>query len=163
MVYICGLVLAATALDAWIKFRATAATPVFVLLNAETPSSLHSVFASLKSQPGFVTVGSGSDAFTPDVVVAAAADAERRAYDALEHGGSLEALTRPNIDKPRTDEASIMRERTDGADNVPPDPLDRLLDNESEKPAPTPPPPLIDHTLQRAVHLHRALVALKRL
>jgi hypothetical protein len=155
---------AANALEAWIKFRATAATPVLVLVNADTPAAFHSVLASLKAQPGFLTLGAATPDFTPDLAVETDAEVERRAYDALEHGASVDSLTRQNADKPRNDEASLMHERENPVDDFADDPLNDLTDHD-EPPVRTPsaPPPLIDVALQRAIQLHRALLALKRL
>lgn len=153
---------AATALDSWLRFRATRATPAFILINAETPAALLGVFAVLKSQPGLVTIGSSSDAFTPDIVISSPPEVERRAYDALPAGTAVQALIAENTDKTRVDEASIMRERADPFFAAePPD----LTDDEESEASKAPPPPAapVDHALQRAVHLHRALLALKRL
>lgn len=156
---------AANALEAWIKFRATAATPVLVLVNADTPAAFHSVLASFKAQPGFLTLGAATPDFTPDLALDTKGDVERRAYDALEHGTSVDSLTRQNTDKPRNDEASLMHERENPADDFADDPLNDLTDHDDAPPARTPPaaPPLIDVALQRAIQLHRALLALKRL
>lgn len=155
---------AANALEAWVKFRATAATPVFVLVNSATPSVFRGLFASFKSQPGFLTIGPASDAFTPDIAIEIDPAAGRRAYDALEHGTSVDALTRQNADKPRNDEASLMHERASPAEDSD-DALADLSDHDEEPPPPppAPPPPLADLALERAIEIHRALLALKRL
>ncbi len=156
---------AANALEAWIKFRASATKPVFVLVNSATPAVFDSVLAACKSQPGFLTLGAASSAFTPDLLVATDVESERRAYDALEHGTTVEALTRQNTDKPRNDEASLMHDRTAGAEDAAEESPPDLSDRDEEIPAPSPakPPALIDYTLQQAIQVHRALLALKRL
>ncbi|HYP18332.1 MAG TPA: hypothetical protein VEQ65_14055 [Opitutus sp.] len=151
-----------SALEAWVRFRATARTPVLVLVNAETPAEITAVLAALKAQPGVLTVGSPTPTFAPDLALSIQPLEERRAYDALVHGsGSVQALITENADKPRVDEASIMRERSNPPpEQVPPDPLSTTTRPPEASPTPASP---IDRTLQRAVHVHRALVALQRL
>jgi len=153
-----------TALDAWLKFHSTATTPVFVLVNSATPEKFLHVLAKDKNAPGFLSIGTPSADFSPDISVKIKPDDERKAYDALEHGTSLESLLTQNADKPRNDEAAIMQARA----NPPPEPGDSDLDDFADSPkdahpTPAPPAPIVDVTLQRAVQLHRALVALKRL
>jgi hypothetical protein len=139
-----------------------------VLVNAETPRALHPVFAALTSQTGLLTIGSPASGFIPDISLATPLEAERRAYQALEQGVSLETLLRENTDKPRRDEAAIMRERDNPPEEIPEEELtdEELAENPAsakETKTAAPPPPLIDNALQRAVQLHRALLALKRL
>lgn len=152
---------AAAALTSWLRVNATRTTPVIVLVNAETAPALHTTFASLGSQPGLLVIGSAASGFIPDIALPTSLEAERRAYQALADGASLDSLLREHTDKPRHDEAAIMRERT----NPPEDPEeDELSDDPPQKTASEPPPPrTIDFALQRAVQLHRALLALNRL
>jgi hypothetical protein len=155
---------AATALDGWIKFRASADTPVTVLVNPGTAPVLHSVFAANQAQPGFVTIGTAHADYSPDIVVTTSPEAERRAYDVLENNGSITALLTENTAKLRHDEASMMRERRQSAEPILDEGFDELSSPEAPKEDPsaaTPPP--VDVALQRAVHLHRALRALKRI
>jgi hypothetical protein len=139
---------AATFAD-WLKQRATPRTPVFVLANSETAPPLLKVLAGHERGTGIVVVGIAGTDFRPDVPVKASAAEERRAYDALEKGAVLAALLADNPTKVRNDEASLTRER----------PAEPPADPAAAK-RETPP---IDLTLQRAVHLHRALVALKKI
>ena len=81
-----------------------------------------------------------------------AADADRRAYDALEHGASVESLLRDNPEKPRVDEEYLEKEHISDSDAP-----------EVAEGKPSPPPPLVDSMLQRAVQLHRGLLALKKI
>jgi hypothetical protein len=155
------------ALDAWLKFRATAATPVIVLINSETALPLRQSTTRHKSRMGVVTLGESSDELATDVPIAKAGEAERAAYDALEHGASLESLIVENASKPRIDEASIMHDRANPpSEFTSNDPLE-LSDGPTVKPdasvAVIPAAPVIDYSLQRAVQIHRALLALKRL
>ena len=102
---------------------------------------------------GIVVVGIERGGFHPDVTVRGSAEEERRAYDALEAGAPITSLLVDNPNKVRNDEASLSKDRLAEAS------ADAADDAISGK---RPAPPL-DVALQRAVHLHRALVALKKL
>jgi hypothetical protein len=138
---------AAAAFSAWLKFRASPRTPVFVLANGDTAAPLLKVVAQGERGAGVVLIGIGSDRFRPDVPVKSTSADERRAYDALEQGAAVATLVADQPNKVRNDEASLTGDR----------PLDPPAAD--DKPATTP----IDLTLQRALHLHRALVAMKKL
>lgn len=155
----------ANALDAWLKFRATAPTPVFVLLDSQTAERFALVFAAHQSSPGFLTLGAATEEFTPDVEINTTPEQEKKAYDALEHGASVASLTTENTDKPRNDEAALTHARN-GSEEESLDPEN--IEVEPAKVNPTKPAlvaaePAIDRTLQRAIHVHRGLLALKRL
>jgi len=157
---------AATTLAAWLKFRGTSAAPVFVLLNADTAPALRRVFAVRHTMLAVVTLGPDSPGYTPDIALTISPDAERHAYDALDHGAVIDSLITENADKPRHDEAAIMRDRANPpADTDDPDPAysDPSDGEQKSPPAASAAPATIDLSLQRAVQLHRALVALKRL
>jgi hypothetical protein len=89
--------------------------------------------------------------FRPDVPVKASVEEEQRAYDALEKGAPLSALLTDHPNKVRNDEASLSKDRLAEASADAADPANKEA------------PPPIDATLQRAVHLHRALVALRKI
>jgi hypothetical protein len=155
------------ALDAWLKFRATASTPVIVLINSETAPDLRLVAAHHKSTAGIVMLGESSTELTADIPLAKAGEPERVAYAALENGATLESLIVENAGKPRIDEATIMHDRANPpSEFTSADPLE-LNDGPAVKPdaspAVLPSAPVIDFSLQRAVQIHRALLALKRL
>lgn len=140
---------AASALNAWIKFNASVHTPIFVLENSETsPSILASV---PQGAPGLIVLAPESAKLSPDIAVRVAADLDRRAYEALEKGAPVESLLSDYPAKPRTDEEYLEKEHLSDSD-VPEVATDR----------PSPPGPLVDAMLQRAVHLHRGLLALKK-
>ena len=101
---------------------------------------------------GVVVLAPASGKLSPDIAVRVDADTDRRAYDALEKGASLASLLSDNPDKPRIDEAYLEREHLSDGD---------APDVASDKPSP--PSPLVDSVLQRAVQLHRGLLALKRI
>jgi hypothetical protein len=153
----------ATAFSAWLGFR-TATEPVFILVNAGTsPALVHAL--ALRPQPsGIVALGPPLPAFTPDVPLKISPDTERRAYDAFDHGTAIESLTVEKIDKPRYDEASMVKDHaSDSEPPAPDDEDDAIAKPDSAKAKPAPPPQLIDLALQRAVQLHRALLALHKI
>jgi hypothetical protein len=96
------------------------------------------------------------------VVVRTDEDTDRRAYEALATGTPVTQLISGKIEKERYDEAVLVQEFKNGnPDPAPPPALDPTAGKHSgtaEKAA----VPLIDHVLQRAVHLHHALLALRR-
>ena len=142
---------AAADFSAWLHRRATPRSPVFVLANAETSPALLRVLAVHQRGTGIAVVGIERGPFKPDVAVKASPESERRAYDALAQGADIATLLTDNPDKVRNDEASLSK--------------DRLAEASAEavKDAGKKAPPPIDSTLQRAVHLHRALVALRKI
>lgn len=144
---------AASALQAWLRFRAKPRVPVFVLANAETSPALLRVLAEREPGAGVAVIGAASRNLKPDVVVRATAEEERRAYDALEKGATVAALLTDNPDKVRNDEASLSRDRL----------AEASADTATDALAPKRDAPVVDVALQRAVHLHRALVALRKL
>ncbi len=158
--YVDGSTEEGTALSAWLKFNATAHAPVFILANAQTGAALVSVLTPRGPGASVVVLGAASAAFTPDIALKVSAETERSAYDALEHGATAESLIAENLDKPRNDEAKLAKERKGESVAVEEDPTADLADLVAK---PKLPPPLIDATLQRAVQLHRALLALKKI
>ena len=160
--YVEGGAYAAAALAAWLKFHATAHAPVFILANAATSSVLVAPLSSHHPGASLVVIGGVADGFAPDIALKISPVAERQAYDALERGVAIDSLLTENADKPRNDEAKLAKDRATDvspADELPVNPPGDS-DNASK---PKPPPPLIDAALQRAVQLHRTLVALKKL
>ncbi len=153
--YATGDANAGTALAASLKFHAAPRSPIFLLANAATGPAIRSAFAARDDAAGLVVLGVASAGFTPDIDLPVDPAEERRAYDALENGTALAALIAPPLEKPRYDEAKLVAERLPARAPTP--------DPEPVVPAPSAPPPLIDAVLQRAVHLHRALLALKRI
>ena len=141
----------AAALSAWLKGRARPAAPVFVLANSETAFALRLVLVDRTPGSGMMVVGVAGPGFEPDVAVKVAPEQERAALAALRRGAPLDELLRENREKIRNDEASLLRER----------PVDGEATNSTTAKAGT--AAVIDVTLQRAVHVHRTLLALKRL
>lgn len=126
-------------------------SPLFVLVGPDTPAGLTGV---LKGK--FVTLGIKGSRPEPQVVVEQTAAADSAACAALESGTALTQLISGKIEKERFDEATLVHEFKSG-------------NHDAKPPEATPTPgkeapatPLVDRVLQRAVHLHHALLALKR-
>jgi len=153
----------AAALGAWLKLHASRQTPVYVLVNPATSPAVLDLLENQPTPAGLLSLGAPSSRFVPDVTLNIAPVAERAAYEALDQGTPIEALLADNPDKPRHDEAAIAKEHATApaAEDEP----DVELTDDAPAPAAAvaTPPPLIDRTLQRAVQLHRALVALRRI
>jgi hypothetical protein len=141
---------AAAVFSTWMKGRAKPRSPVFVLANADTSRALREVLATHERGTGIVVLGIKRGEFKPDVAVKGSADDERRAYDALEKGAAIGTLLTDNPNKVRNDESTLSKDRV----------AEAVADAASDDKTPA---PSIDATLQRAMHLHRALVALKKL
>ncbi len=170
----------AKAFLAWVKERATARSPVFILANASTSPELLNALATRGRMAGVVVVGIEAPGFKPDVAVRAAAEDERRTYNALEQGAEMATLLADYPDKVRHDEASLSKDRPELPPTPAPLPAPTPGSSSPTPSANTPPatsserpageasaakPAVnrVDATLQRAVHLHRALVALKKI
>lgn len=148
---------AAAALEAWVKFRASARTPIILLANTDTDLALLAPFSARHPTAGVIVIGTAAPGFAPDLALKFAREDERRAYDALESGTDLAILLNDSPEKPRNDEARLARDHS-------PDLASAEEESAAENPARSGPrPPLVDAALQRAVQLHRALLALKKL
>lgn len=127
--------------------------PLFVLVSPATPAALAPALGSA------LTLGAPGSTPAPKVVVQTD-DTDRRAYDAFEAGTSVTDLISGKIEKERYDEATLVEDFKNGdreAEPPPgPDPTAAKPDQTETKDA-----PLLDRVLQRAVHLHRALLALR--
>ena len=144
----------AKAFETWLASRATRRAPVFVLANGETASGVVAAFRQREPAAGVMVIGIPDGEFLPDVAVVGTAEAERRAYDAFENGATIASLLTDNPGKLRYDETSLARDRRTELRG-------RGAGEGSAKEGPPPPP--VDAALQRAVHLHRALVALGKI
>jgi hypothetical protein len=129
----------------------TSRSTLFVLVGTDTPAGLTGVLKG-----NLVTLGIKGSQPEPQVIVEQTAAADRAAYAALESGTPLGQLISGKIEKERFDEATLVHEFKSG--------------HHDAKPPEAGPPaakadlatPLVDRVLQRAMHLHRALLALKR-
>jgi len=153
----------------------TSKQPVFILIGPATPSSIGEILASATGK--CVTLGVKEAMPMPHVIIEQPADADRLAYEALESGQTIDSLISGKIGKDRFDEAALMKEFNGGniaaAPPAPRDPTAKPAAPEKTaapvKPAlpaangtqPDKTEPITDRVLQRAVHLHRALLAIK--
>jgi len=141
----------AAALRAWVRFNASPHAPIFLLENAQTDPALLAALPG-NGQPGLIVLAPADARIGPDFPVRVSEKADRRAYEALEKGADISTLLSDYPDKPRIDEAYLEKEHLADSD---------APDVDTDKPAP--PRPLVDPMLQRAVQLHRGLLALKKL
>lgn len=139
------------ALKAWVRFNASVRTPVFVLENSGTDPALLAALSG-SGPAGQVVLAPDSEKLAPDIAVKVSPEVDRRAYDALEKGESVASLLTDFPDKPRIDEAYLEKEHIpdSSAPDVPED-------------KPMAARPLVDVMLQRAVQLHRGLLAMRRI
>ena len=153
----------ATPLAAWLRSHCTTATPVFVLVNDETAPAALAYFSAHDPSAGLVTLGAASARFKPDIVLTITPASDWTAYNAADHGTALLSLLTAASTKPRHDEASIAQDQKAAVED--PASSDTDLPDPGEPPPAVhaPPPPLLDLVLLRAVHLHRALLALKKI
>lgn len=122
-----------------------------------------------------ITLGAASPAISPDVAVATPLRADEQARDALDAGTSPQELLPSKLDKRRYDEAAMVRDHANGVPlpDSPPDLSDPEEKDAIAPPAPStdkasppqssPPTPVQDAVLQRAIQLYEALVALKHI
>lgn len=147
--------------------------PVLILVGPATPPAIAESLALFAGK--CVILGVKDSIPTPQVIIEQSADADLRAYEAIESGQTLASLISGKIGKDRFDEAALMKEFNNGNTNAtPPAPSDPTTKPTVAAQHPAPPTkaeaatapaktvePLTDRVLQRAVHLHRALLALK--
>jgi hypothetical protein len=142
----------------------------FVLVNATTAPA---ILAALNDDAFkyVVTLGPRSPAIEPDIAISISDEEDGRAYAALAAGTPLEKLITDNHEKPRYDEARLVQDHTNGV--TPPDsllPADADDDSVTTEPDAEKKPaaakktaPPVDLVLERAVQIHRSLLALKKL
>ena len=144
----------AALVESWVRVNAAPAAPVFILFNPDSSTALTDRFAG-HAGSGVITVGPQAAGLAVDIPVSVKPETERKAYDALEHGSTVAALTTDFPGKPRMDEEKLAHDHLQDS-QTPEEPVE-------DPKHPTPPPPLIDLTLQRALHLDRGLIALRKL
>jgi hypothetical protein len=148
--------------------------PLIVLTGPDTAPAL---FAMIRGHAAaLISIGLAAPGLTPDIVLSVSPEADRRAYDALEASASVESLISEKIAKPRFDEAALAHEHT--ADATAGERAGPAVEGPNAAPPAANPPPAApiavaspaapevtpkDAVLQRAVQLHRALLALGKL
>jgi hypothetical protein len=141
------------AVDALRALNSQPAKPtLYILVSPSTPASFTEILT--KTSTPLVILGIKGSHPEPEVVVAQSAENDRKAYDALTSGTPLADLISGKVEKERFDEASLVTEFKAGNHDA--HPPETPADGKASAPA-----KLIDRVLQRAAHLHRALLALK--
>jgi hypothetical protein len=143
-----------------------------VLINATTSPAL--IAALGHEHPSVITLGPRTPALAPDIAVAISNEDDLRAFNALANGTPLNKLINDNREKRRYDEAKLVQDHGNGV--TPPDSiLPAEAEDDTVKTEPTAgkkaspsekkaaPVPVIDLVLERAVQIHRSLLALKKL
>jgi hypothetical protein len=142
--------------------------PLFVLVGPDSPAG---ALAGLRARaPALITLGIPAPGLIPDIAPAVTAEDDRRAYDALDAGASVDSLINEATAAKRFDEAALVSAKDHDSSNgdEPDSPVEpqRIAPAPAADGAPTPdaaPAAPKDLILQRAVHLHRALLALGKL
>ena len=149
------------AADALRELNSQPAKPkLYVLVSPATPASVAAILT--KTSTPLVTLGVKDSVPAAQVVVEQTAEADRAAYAALETGTPLVQLVSGRIEKERFDEASLVQEFKNGNLDAHPPTLSQVEGRVAGPAKPTESPAVRpDRVLQRAVHLHRALLALK--
>lgn len=142
---------------------------LLILVSPDTPEGVRRHIALL---PRCITVGRSEPGLKTDITVTTTAEADRRAIQALAAGTAPEKLLVENADKRRYDESSLVREHTGLAEpsQEKPAPPSSVNTGPASEPgdsnSPDSPPPAVatpvDAVLQRALHLYRGLVVLKK-
>lgn len=136
-----------------------ATAPLFILIS---PATSPAIAQAITASPAAVlTLGLAGSRPTPKVVVQSDPATDRRAYDALATGTPVATLISGKIEKEHFDEATLVKEFKNGNPDAEPPPAPDPTAPKANDTAPKD-TPLVDHVLQRAVHLHRAMIALRR-
>lgn len=145
-----------------LQTAAQSGATLFVLVNSATDPLLRRDLAAVQgtTRP-LLFIGPATPELAPEIVTAPDLEEERRACDAIASGTPPADLIKEELEKRRFDEAELVRHRTNGGGNEPADGTGTAATPAAE-PEPQP-APLKDLSLQRAVFLHRALIALGRL
>ena len=144
-----------------------------VLVDGATAANLVSLLKSTPSR--LLTLGAAASGLAVDIAVATTVESDLKAREAIDAGTPLPDLLEPKREKRRYDEAAMVRDHANGLP-VPESPPETDLPNTggdaetggkavsgSSAPKEAKAKPLVDQVLQRAIHIHQALRALKRL
>ena len=157
-------------LTAWLRSRARASAPILVLFNGATAENLVAALGLGTLPPGVVTLAPAGASLPADVLVNVDPAADRAAYDAFANGTPLSNLVNAATDKPRFDEAELIRRDAEenatgkAAPKAAPQPNSGRGGPPGRRGGGPPQrPPTVDALLQRAVQFHRTLLALGRI
>jgi len=143
----------------WLASRARPAAPVYLLLSANTDARLRAELVPGKLPAGIISLAAADPGIAADIRVSVSTTQDREAYAALAAGKPASELIDVEVDKPRNDEAAIVRRRQNGTDEtaIPANtrPGARGGDSRSAD-------PLVDAVLERAVQIQAGLTALGR-
>jgi hypothetical protein len=146
---------------------------VYLLANDQTSPRLVPAFADLPAAARTVVIAPAQSAVPAQVQVAVTPEHDRVAYAAGREAAALPGLIAEVVEKRRFDEAALVSRRANNrpaaspAAPLPPDPSGingpprTTSAEEASDNVELAPPPLRDVLLQRAVFLHRGLVALQ--
>lgn len=132
--------------------------PLFVLFGADTPAALR---ALLTAAPGLVTLAAQDSGGAATLLIAVAPAADHAAAEALAAGRPPRELVEEKIEKTRFDEARLAQNHANGQSDAAPGAISSGSGKDAQ-PAEAA-APLQDLLLQRAIFLHRALLALGRI
>ena len=132
--------------------------PLFILFSTATPQEIITVVK--QSAGAIITLSVAGAAAPAQIQVQADPAADRLAYEALGQGTLPAILVTGKIEKERFDEATLVQEFKNGNPDAEPPPLPDPTQPKLNQAAPVK-APLIDRVLQRAIQLHRALLALE--
>lgn len=135
---------------------------LYVLVSPATPVPVVGAIAA--SPARLTTLGVKGARPEPQVVVLQSPADDRRAFEAHTAGTALADLISGKIDKERFDEATLVQEFRLGlpGDRSAGPPPESATENRTATPPADAPARVTDRVLQRALHLHRALQALRR-
>jgi hypothetical protein len=145
-----------------LQTAAQSGATLFVLVNSATDPLLRRDLAAVQGTVrSLLFIGPTTPELAPEIVTAPELEDERRACDAIAAGTSPIDLIKEDLEKRRFDEAELVRARNNGGASEPTDGTEP--DAKPASDAEAKPDPLKDLSLQRAVFLHRALIALGRI
>ncbi|HLP02575.1 MAG TPA: hypothetical protein VK163_11175 [Opitutaceae bacterium] len=137
--------------------RRDAARPLLFLLGTATPNDLRAIVP--RDTAGVLTIATKASGIPAEVIVEIDAAQERAALEAHTAGRPARELIETKIEKQRFDEARLAHDHANGARERDATPVAKP-DAKPTEPASA---PLQDVLLQRAVAIHRALLALGRI
>lgn len=131
-----------------------------VLVDPETAPGLR---AAVRAASGRVlTLGANLPTDAVDVAVATPVESDRRAVAAIDGGKAPQELLTAAPEKTRYDESAMVRDHAKGLP-IPDAPPEVETDDAKAAPPKSPDAVLVDRVLERALHLHRALRAIRRI
>jgi len=141
--------------------HATAARPLFVLVGTGTAQGLRDAIPA--NTPGVLILAAQGSGIATGMAIAVDTATDRAAAEALAAGRPPRELFEEQLDKPRYDEEHLAKDHANGQRERQVSDPPRDGKDSSDKPAEPAAPVLHDLLLQRAVFIHRGLLALGRI